>query len=196
MEYTFVERQPHQKGSNWFGHEVKLNLATDREMELFEFLTEAFGKRGKRWRLNSINTFNFFTRDKSIIRFLSKNDAIRFKLSWQEDEQPESYIDQLKKMALNSSYGRGSYMKTYKPTNPIPWIHYSYLYPMISTKTLISQVKGRSLRGNPCKEIMLDYESFYSGLFGHKCDSWSTYSYLLDLDIKEEENEQTQTGSE
>lgn len=199
MEYTFVERQPNHRGSNWFGHQIELYVSTKKKEELFEFLTTSFGPRGKSWRIAERRAFSILDdKRKSTLRFMSKSDALRFKLSWDEEPQPESYMDLIRKLTLNSNYGgisRGFATTMAPPANPLPWYDINSLYaglaiPPSTGKTNIFQAKGRGLN-NACKEIvLLDYEAsshkwwheFYT-----KCDSWMTYTMLLNDEVREEE---------
>jgi len=177
MEYEFIERQPHQRGGNWFGHEIRLYVPMDRQMELFEYLGDSYGKQGRRWRFKPSNSFNLFTQQDSVIRFSEKSDAIRFKLSWEEDDEPDTLQELFRKMSLNSTYGRS--IQTFSPM----------LYPTIYPKAYpiwITQAKGRGLNPNPCSELF-DYELGFKWHLFENCDTWSTYSFLLDEDIKREE---------
>lgn len=200
MEYTFVERAPEHRGPNWFGHHIELYVSSSKRPDLIEFLEGSIGRQGTAWRMIVPRMFYLFDeRSKTTLRFKSKSDAIRFKLSWDEEEAPESSIDFFKKLALNSNYG-GISRRYSAPANPLPWYDINSIYPSIyptmqpfSGKTLISQVKSRANRSlNPCNEIFLDYESagkaddWLEQMFS-KCDSWMAYNVLLDAQIKKEE---------
>lgn len=211
MEYTFVEQSDKQRGHNWFGHEVKFYLAVSREMELFEFLEEAIGKRGRAWRMKAPKTFSIFSRADSTIRFASKSDAMRFKLSWEEDERPEDYLStMLRKLSLNSTYGavRSGTLTATAPTWNLPLISQTTpgILPTLPTgsgKTLnITQAKSR--RYNPCNEIvLLDYESsdvlswYDEWIRDLSVNTWGDYNAFLDMEIRyEERSKQAEVGSE
>lgn len=209
MDYIFIEQDPEARGYNQFCHEITFHLKAEREMELFEFLEEAIGKRGRVWRLKTRHNFNLFYREPSTLRFIKKSDAMRFKLSWDEDPAPEADVlgKWIQKLKLNSNYGamRRSSMSAMAPT----WTHAPITNATpgispVSGKTLlnIKQVKSRltsqtqkssRYRMNPCDDvIIMDYESsplgWYEKWFKNlEVTSWAHYEQALDLEIKDEE---------
>ena len=169
-------------------------------MELFEFLEEAIGKRGRAWRSKTPHMFSIFSKSDTTVRFASKSDAMRFKLSWEEDERPEDYLSaMLKKLSLNSTYGavRSGALTATAPSWNLPLISQSTpgIFPALPTgsgKTLITQTKSR--RYNPCNEIVLmDYETSGELAWYDKwvrdlsMNTWGDYSAFLDLEIRNEE---------
>jgi len=198
MEYSFKDRTPEQRGENWFGHQISLFVERTRETELQDFLGEAFGVKGRKWRLHKPPLYSFYENPETIVRFTSKQDAIRFKLSWNEDAKID-YAEKMRtwmgKLTLNSHFGKvmtGSQRRGAMSANAPTWT-----LPLISQTTpgifpTMHQIKGRSL--NPCKEIiMLDYESTGDPLAWYdqwvenmEVSSWSQYVMMLDSEIRRE----------
>jgi len=199
MEYTFVERAERDRGVNWFGHEIKLYIKPVNESVLINHLTEHYGKRGVMWRMKKPHalTFSFYDHNRQLtVRFVSKVDAFRFKLTWEEDETPptmDSLIASLKKIALNSSYGniggsrRGAMLTMPTWTMPplsqsTPGIHPTH--GPLTYKQHNSRLQSRT--PNPCDEIiLLDHESspFWIHQSTRECNTWFSYQAQLDSEL-------------
>lgn len=193
MDYKFVERTENKRGSNWYGHHISFYLDRIREMELFEFLEESFGPRGKRYRYDNRYSFNRYFVQRQTIRFQDNKDAFRFKLSWVEDVDPmDSVYEQMKKFAklnLNSMYG-----KMIQPTSSIPKI------TPWSSGPIPASYSSRSLRNvNPGDMIIMDYESTFDRHWYSRhmakmaCQTWSDYQTIIDAEVTlEEQSDKTE----
>lgn len=182
MEYTFIERAPNHKGSNWFGHLIKLYVPNgEARNELQAYLTEHYGSKGRSWRLTLPDRWSMFRKSLTTIRFANKSDAMRFKLSWTEAEFDDFW----------------NHLKVHMPTPGIKnsmWNIQTYnsMYPTwvmptgYSNKTLLTQLKGRGMT-NPCNEIMVDWEVGYADYLFGKCDSWTSYKMQLDAEVRAED---------
>jgi len=202
MEYSFKDRTPEQRGENWFGHQIAVFVEQARVTELADFLTEAFGPKGRKWRLYRPAVYAFYQREDTTVRFTSKQDAIRFKLSWTEDVK-EDYAEKMRtwmgKLNLNSQFGS---MTGGTRRGAVSANHPTWTMPLISQTTpglfpTMHQYKSRALN-NPCNEIvMLDYESAIDPLAWYdkwvenmEVSSWSQYVLMLDSEIRREDQYQ------
>lgn len=202
MEYSTTERGEKHQGHNWFGHNIKLNLRAKRRPELEEFLLETIGPKGHKWRELRKNRFNVFYDEGQItLRFKDKRDAMRFKLTWDECPEPLNVMEYFKKLALNSNFGamsggvrRGAIQVTAPTYNPTPFYSWTQGIHPTSGKLNIVQHKSRNTKElNPCREIIMDWEGMSTKesdwleyLFPN-CDSWTSYSAMLDASIRREE---------
>lgn len=189
MEYKFVEKPENKRGHNWYGHHVSFFLNHSRDLELFEYLEESFGSRGKRYRYNMRNRFDLYFAQRQTVRFKEKSDALRFKLAWIEDEDPMSgwyeSMRQLSKVYMNSSFGSLAKISPVLPTS-------SGILPHIQQKP-----RGNNLPKDDI--VILDYESgfdrnWYSEyVVKMPCNDWMDYQAILNSEvILEEQSDKTE----
>lgn len=189
MEYNFIERQPHQRGHNWFGHQITLHLPHKRKAELIEQLNSTIGPQGRHWRLKANRSASLIFSPNADICFLEKKDAMQFKLTWDEDIVPEDPMDRwYQKLRANSVFGKmasirpaGALINQIVPSTP-------GIYPMT-----IHQHKSRLSRLPKDSIVFLDYESsrplkWYDSLpsYTTKINSWFEYDMTLEQETSHE----------
>lgn len=194
MEYSFIERTAKHQGHNWFGHQIKVYVTTGKQSELEAFLTESVGPKGRLWRKAEQRHFSLFSKSDTLIRFKEKSHAMLFKLAWEEETWDDYWGQYIRKISLNSAYGRIGGIGTTLPTwNTGPITHATPgIYPAASstgkTNTALStQQTGRSQRcAKPGDIVIMDYESalpstnwYDSKVVQQPCETWQDYTSIL-----------------
>jgi hypothetical protein len=99
MEYRYQEPPEKHNGQKWFGHEIHVKVVPARKTELFEFVEKIAGEKGTGFRVVDINhKWSFKRIEDVVIRFVDKNSALLFKLTWDPCPEPEDIFEQLKKI--------------------------------------------------------------------------------------------------
>jgi hypothetical protein len=139
MQYTVAAKPEKHNGGKFFPHVFEFNIAHQRAMSLPAEIEERYGPKGERWRF----TARYDYRKRAyvvILRFVDKDDALNYRLSFNEDEikaDPNFGLSRfLHKLKLNSQYGSLGkspklVLKAWTPSEPLDRIVLLEPYPAL-----------------------------------------------------------------